>query len=207
MHFGRALNARLLYYWRPKHNHYVLVMYLRPLCVYPDCARNMPWTFAAVQMVQARTRSALGVFICIMSDAFNKTSLFRNNNVFQNSWALRAFAKWCAVMRLLNRHSKEATDLQVAKLPNSACYALASMLCSGARLKKNKRGHRDRRCASSVQKLRAPPDAEAEHGPRGRLRASFLCGRIMLPLAQKARDLAIDFHHETIGGALLPCSL
>ena len=88
-------------------------------------------------MVQARTRSALGVFICIMSDAFNKTSLFRNNNVFQNSWALRAFAKWCAVMRLLNRHSKEATDLQVAKLPNSVCYALASMLCSGARLKKN----------------------------------------------------------------------
>jgi hypothetical protein len=99
--------------------------------------RNLSWTFAAVQMVQARTRSALGVFICIMGDAFNKTSLFRNNNVFQNSWALRAFAKWCAVMRLLNRHSKEATDLQVAKLPNSVCYALASMLCSGARLKKN----------------------------------------------------------------------
>ena len=90
-------------------------------------------------MVQARTRSALGVFISITSDAFNMASLFRNN-VFQNSWALRALAKWCAVMRLLNRHSKQAIDLQVAKLPNSACHALASMLCSGTRLKKNYEG-------------------------------------------------------------------
>ena len=72
---------------------------------------------------------------------------------------------------------------------------------------KLRRRHGDRHCASSVQKLRAPPDAEAEHGPRGRLRASFLRGRVVLPLAQEARDLAIDFHHETTPGALLPCSL
>ena len=123
----------------PNHNHYVLVMYLRPLCVYPDCARTMPWTFAAVQMVQARTSDALGVFICIMSDAFRVPSLFQNN-VFQNNWALKSLAKWCAVMRLLNRHAKETIDLQVAKLPSSAYYALASVLYTGPRLKRNKGG-------------------------------------------------------------------
>ena len=90
-------------------------------------------------MVQERINNALGVFFSITSDAFNMASLFRNN-VFQNSWALRALAKWCAVMRLLNRHSKQAIDLQVAKLPNSACHALASMLCSGTRLKRNYEG-------------------------------------------------------------------
>ena len=90
-------------------------------------------------MVYARANNALGVFICTMSDAFNMPPLFRNN-VFQNHWALRAFAKWCAVLRLLNRHSKDAIDLQVARLPNSAFYALASMLCSGAMLEKNKGG-------------------------------------------------------------------
>ena len=58
-----------------------------------------------------------------------------------------------------------------------------------------------------MQKLRAPEHAEAEYGPRGRLRASFLRGRVVLPLAQEARDLAIDFHHETAPGALLTCSL
>ena len=97
------------------------------------------WAFAAFQMVQARTNNALGVFICIMSDAFNMPSLFQNN-VFQNSWALRALAKWCAVMRFLNRHSKETIDLQGAKLPSSAYYALASVLYSGARLKRRKGG-------------------------------------------------------------------
>ena len=58
-----------------------------------------------------------------------------------------------------------------------------------------------------MQKLRTPQDAEAEHGPRGRLRASFLRGRVALPFAQEARDLTIDIHDETAGGALLLCSL
>ena len=101
---------------------------------------NSLLAFAAFQMVhQTRSNNALGVFICIMSDAFNMPSLFRNN-VFQNNWALEAFATWYAVLRLLNRHSKEAIDLQVARLSNSAWYAPASMLCRGAMLRKNKRG-------------------------------------------------------------------
>ena len=52
-----------------------------------------------------------------------------------------------------------------------------------------------------MQKLRTPPDAEAEHGPRGKLRAGFLRGRSVLSFAQEARDRAIGFHHETTGGA------
>ena len=99
----------------------------------------MLWTFTAVQMVQARTSDALGVFICIMSDAFRVPSLFQNN-VFQNNWALKSLAKWCAVMRLLNRHSKETMDWQVAKLPSSAHYALASVLYIGTRLKRSNGG-------------------------------------------------------------------
>ena len=90
-------------------------------------------------MVQARSNNALGVFISIMSDAFNMPFLFQNN-VFQKSGALRALATWCAVMRLLNRHSKETIDLQVAKLPGSAYYALAGVLYAGARLKRRKGG-------------------------------------------------------------------
>ena len=90
-------------------------------------------------MVQTKTNNALGVFICIMSDAFRVPSLFQNN-VFQNNWALKSLAKWCAVMRLLNRHAKETIDLQVAKLPSSAYYALASVLYTDARLKRSKGG-------------------------------------------------------------------
>ena len=77
------------------------------------------WAFAAVQMAQAVANNALGVFICTVSDAFNMPFLFQNN-VYQNNWALRKLARWCAVMRLLNRHSKETVDLQVARLPSSA---------------------------------------------------------------------------------------
>ena len=43
-------------------------------------------------------------------------------------------------MRLLNRHAKETIDLQVAKLPSSAYYAFASVLYTGARLKRSKGG-------------------------------------------------------------------
>ena len=45
-----------------------------------------------------------------------------------------------SLMRLVNRHSKETIDLQVAKLPSSAYYALASVLYTGARPKRNKGG-------------------------------------------------------------------
>ena len=97
------------------------------------------WAFAAVQMVQAVANNALGVYICIVSDAFNMLFLFQNN-VYQNNWALRKLAQWFAVMRLLNRHSKETIDLQVAKLPSSAYYALSSVLHTGTRLKRSN-GH------------------------------------------------------------------
>ena len=90
-------------------------------------------------MVQTRTSDALGVFICIMSDAFRVPSLFQNN-VFQNNWALKSLAKWCEVMRLLNRHAKETIDLQVGRLPSSAYYALASVLYTSAGLKGSKGG-------------------------------------------------------------------
>ena len=97
------------------------------------------WAFAAVQMAQAVANNALGVFICTVSDAFNMPFLFQNN-VYQNNWAHRKLARWCAVMRLLNRHSKETVDLQVARLPSSAYYALASVLHTATRLKRSNGG-------------------------------------------------------------------
>ena len=168
---------------------------------------NSLLAFAALEMAQARTNNALGVFISIMSDAFNMPFLFQSN-VFQKTGALRALATWCAVTRLLNRYSKETYRLANCEVAGfsllRACWC-AVHRCEAE--KAQRRGHRNRHCASSMQKLRAPPHAEAEYGPRGRLRASFLRGRVVLPLAQEARDLAIDVHHATTGGALLPCSL
>ena len=95
-----------------------------------------------------------------MSDAFNMPSLFQNN-VFQNNWALRAFAKWCAVMRLLNRHSKETIDLQIAKLPSSAYYALASVLYTGAKLKRSK--EKDLNGSKRMQKAQESDEHHKQH--------------------------------------------
>ena len=86
----------------------------------PILLLSASWALAAVQMVQAVANNAFGVSICIVSDAFNMPLLFQNN-VYQNNWALRKLAKWCATAKKLSTCKLRSCRVQPTTLLLVCC--------------------------------------------------------------------------------------
>ena len=111
-------------------------------------------------MVRAVVDQALGVYICTMGDAFNCPRLVHYNiSHYHNHFALRSLARWCAATRLLSKRTKEAVELQTAKLPDSAHHALAILFDRGRTRKPRGVTHVGAvplRCSNCKLFLRAP---------------------------------------------------